>query len=158
MVTLLDKKICLWYSSHPPLSLSYLCLIYVAIASNKLLKVHFVIHRLILPFFSPRKLRFSHQQTEAFRCVQSISGNSFVWPNSRPNCLFYYVEIEITTSVDYATLRYSKTFITHKRILWIDWKFGNKLILSICNDLSHRSSMLGSRNGHLKVIFTWSWW
>ncbi len=36
---------------------------------------------------------------------------------------------------------YSKTCITHKRKLRIDWKFGNKLILSISTELSLKVSI-----------------
>ncbi len=60
-----------------------------------------------------------------------------------------YVNIEITTIVAYATLRYSKTCVTQKLNLGIDWKCGNKLILSISTELCHKN-MLGLQNGPLK--------
>ena len=47
----------------------------------------------------------------------------------------------------YATLRYSKTCITHKPNLRMDRKFGNKLILPISTDLCHKNNMLGLQNG-----------
>ena len=61
----------------------------------------------------------------------------------------YYVDIEITTIVAYATLRYSKTCITHKRNLRVDGKFGNKIILSTSTELCHKNIMLGLQNGPL---------
>ena len=55
--------------------------------------------------------------------------------------------MEITTIVAYPTLRYSKTCITLKRKLRFDWKFGNKLILSISTELCHKSIMIELQNG-----------
>ncbi len=46
--------------------------------------------------------------------------------------------------VAYATVRYSKTCVTHKRNLKINWKFG---IASI--ELRHKNIMLGLQNGPL---------
>ncbi len=55
------------------------------------LKVHFVIHSLIPPFFSKKVEIFT--SAEAFRfitaCVQIFLANSFAWRNNRPNCLFF---------------------------------------------------------------------
>ena len=45
-----------------------------------------------------------------------------------------------------------KTCITHKQNLRIDWKFGNKLILSVSTELCHKNVMLGSQNGPLSGI------
>ena len=78
--------------------------------------------------------------------------NSFVCQNGRPNCLFYYIHIEITTIVGYPTLRCSKTCKAHKRNLRIDLKFGNRLILSISTELRHKNIMLGSQNGPLSGL------
>ncbi len=81
--------------------------------------------------------------------------NLFLWRNNRPNCLFTYVDIEITTTVAYvgayAALRYNKTCITHKWNLRIDWKFENKLILSISTELRHKNIMLGLQNRSLSI-------
>ena len=65
----------------------------------------------------------------------------------------FYVDIEITTMVAYATLRYSKTCVTHKLNLRIDCKFGNKLVLSIPSKLCHKNIMLGLQNGPLNIKF-----
>ena len=51
----------------------------------------------------------------------------------------YYVDIELITIVAYATLRYSKICITHKR----------NLILSISTELCHKNNMLGLQNASL---------
>ncbi len=54
------------------------------------LKVHFVIHSLIPPFFSKKVEIFTSE--EAFRYIMFVCkiflANSFVWRNNRPNCLF----------------------------------------------------------------------
>ena len=49
----------------------------------------------------------------------------------------------------YATLQYNKTCITHKRNITIDWKFGNKLILSLLFTEGYKNIMLGLQNGPL---------
>ncbi len=88
--------------------------------SATFLKVHFVIHSLIPPFFSRKVEIFT--SAEAFRYMMLLCkiflANSFVWWNNRQNCLFFM-----------STLRYSKTCIAHKRNFRIDWKFGNELII-----------------------------
>ncbi len=43
----------------------------------------------------------------------------------------------------------SKTCITHKRNLGIGCKFENKLIPSMCTELCHKNSVLGSQNAPL---------
>ena len=55
----------------------------------------------------------------------------------------------LTCIVVYATLQYSNTCKTSKHNLRIDWKIGNKLILSISAELCHKISMLRSQNGPL---------
>ena len=49
-------------------------------------------------------------------------------------------------------MQYSKTSITLKRNLRIDWKFGNKLILSISSEQCHKNTISESRNGPLMVL------
>ncbi len=46
-------------------------------------------------------------------------------------------------------VQYSKTCITLKCNLQIDWKFGNKLILSISSEQCHKNIISESRNGPL---------
>ena len=43
-------------------------------------------------------------------------------------------------------------FITHKRKLRMDWKFGSKHILSVSTELCHKNSILGSQNGLVKLL------
>ena len=69
----------------------------------------------------------------------------------------YYVDIEITTIIAYATLQYTKTCMTHKRNLRIDCKFRNKLILSISTELCHKNVMLGLQHGPLGHIRINGW-
>ncbi len=72
-----------------------------------------------------------------------------VWWNNHQICVFFMSTWKFQHVVAYATVWYSKTCINHKRNLRIDWKFGNKLILSVSIELCHRNSMLGSQNGLL---------
>ena len=96
------------------------------------LKVHFVIHSLI-----PILL----QERWDFYISRNISCK-FIWlAKQLAELSIYYVDIEIITIAAYATLRNSKTCITHKRNPRIGWKFVNKLILSISTELCQKNNM-----------------
>ena len=116
-----------------------------------LLKVHFVIHSLIPPFFSKKLETFT--PVDAFyryiMYVYKIFLKIHLFGKIIAKLSIYYVDIILPSIVQYATLWFSKTCITHKRNLRIDWTFGNKLIFSISTDLCHKISMLGSQNGPL---------
>ena len=118
------------------------------------LKVHFVIHSLIPPYFSKKVEIFI--PVEAFKYILFVLklflANSLVWRSNRRICVFFMSTWKFQRIVAYATGT-SKTYITHKRNLGIDWKFGNKLISSISIDLCYKNSMLGSQNGPLRLIW-----
>ncbi len=115
------------------------------------LKAHFVIHSLIPLFFSKKIEIFV--PVEAFRYILFVLkiflANLLVWRSNRRICVFFMSTWKFQHIVANATVWYSKTRITHKHNLRINWKFGNKLISSISIDLCYKNSMLGSQNGPL---------
>ena len=48
--------------------------------------------------------------------------------------------------------QHSKTWITFKRNLRIDWKFGSKLSVSISTEQCHKNNISESQNGPLRVL------
>ncbi len=119
--------------------------------SHTLLKVHFVIHSLIPPFFSKKVEIFI--PVEASRYIifvlKIFLANILDWRNYQRICVFSMSTWKFQHIEAHVTVWYSKTCITHKRNLGIDWKFGNKFIPSICTELCHKNSVLGSQNGPL---------
>ncbi len=114
------------------------------------LKVHFVIHSFIPPFFSKKVEIFV--LVEAFRYIMFVqkiflANLIIVWQNITE---FVYFSCRHGNSnvhiVAYATVWCSKTCIAHKRNLRINWKFGNKLISSISTEQCHKNSTLGLQN------------
>ncbi len=118
---------------------------------SSMLKVHFVIYSLIPPFFSTKVEIFI--PVEAFRYILFVLkiflANLLAWRSNRRICVFFMSTWKLQHIVAYATGWYSKTCITHKRNLRIDWKFGNKLFSSISIDVCYKNSMLWSQNGPL---------
>ena len=55
-------------------------------------------------------------------------------------------------------VQYNKMCITLKRNLRIDWKFGQKLILSISTEQCHKNNILRSQNGPLKYVENLVYW
>ena len=92
---------------------------------------------------------------EAFKvhnvCVIKIV-ISFLWRNWWSNCLLCRHN-NYQHSGLYVTVWYSKTCITHKRNLRIDWNFGNMLLLSASTDSCHKNNMLGLQN---RPLMSWS--
>ncbi len=75
--------------------------------------------------------------------------NSFVWGNH--HWIVYLCQHEkYTTLWPMQQVQYSKTCITFKYNLRIDWKFGNKLILSISTEQCYKNDFSESQNGPLK--------
>ncbi len=105
------------------------------------LKVHFMIHSLIPPFFSKKVEIFI--PVEAFSYILFVLkiflANLLVWQSNCQICLFFMSTWKFKHIVAYATVWYNKTCITHKRDLRIDWKFENKLILNISIDLCYNN-------------------
>ncbi len=93
--------------------------------------------RLIPPFFS-KKGWFLHQQKPLG--TYCLCSKYFLQIHLIGEIItklsIYYVDINIPSIVAYAIVQYSKTCVTHKCNLRIDWKFRNKLILSTSTGLS----------------------
>ncbi len=88
------------------------------------------------PFFS-KKWRFLHQQKRDRQCLCAkyiLQIRLFGTENklSCRHCIYQHI-------VAYDTVRYSTTCITHKRKLRIDWKFWNKIMLSVINYVTKTS-------------------
>ena len=114
---------------------------------------------ILIPSCSSKEVEM-FTSAEAFRYIMFVCktflANSFKKPVKLST---YNVDIIITNIVAYiyATVRYSKTCITHECNLRIDRKLGNKLILSKSTYVCHKSNMLGLQNGpsrkHTIIVF-----
>ncbi len=121
------------------------------------LKVHFVIHSPIPPFYLKTVDIFT--SAEVFRYIMFVCkiflANSFAWQSNRS--IVYLLCLH--NNYQHSGLCNSMiTCITHKCNLGIDWKFGNMLILSISTELCHKNNMLGSQNGPLKTLWLVNKW
>ena len=91
---------------------------------------------------------------EAFRYIIFVCkvflANSSVWWNNRCIADLLCQHKNYQHSGLCSSKRDSKTCITRKSRVRMDWKFGNKLILSIPTERCHKSSML-KQNGHLMM-------
>ncbi len=75
------------------------------------------------PFFS--------KKVEIFTSVEALWYIWFVCKIIVANCQNCWFIVPTLYIPAYETVWYSKTYITHKRNLRINWKYGNKLILSV---------------------------